>query len=139
MVVLGLFDVYHFVLFVYFMVFDFQIETFIYQVRYSIIVEQKVLQKTKYEVFDMKIEALYDIKNDLYVEGVAKDRMVVDEFNKKLIIDYGGTDNLQFVIGVLSDFFKLDIEKYFERFDYENFLLFNIDSGMESVEISFKY
>ena len=87
----------------------------------------------------MKIEALYDIKNDLYVEGVAKDRMVVDEFNKKLIIDYGGTDNLQFVIGVLSDFFKLDIEKYFERFDYENFLLFNIDSGMESVEISFKY
>ena len=87
----------------------------------------------------LKIETLYDIKEDLYVDGVAKDRMVVDESNKKLIIDYGGTDNLQFVIKVLGDFFSIDIEKYFERFDYENFLLFNIDTGMEKVEVSFKY
>ena len=87
----------------------------------------------------MKVKTLYDIKQDLFIEGVAESRMTVDEFDKELIIDYGGTDNLQFVIKVLGDFFSNDIEKYFERFDYENFLLFNIDTGLEKVEVSFKY
>ena len=87
----------------------------------------------------MKLQTLQDIKEDMKMYGIDEDRMNVIEYDNELIIDYGGTDNLEFVIKVLADFFSVDIQKYYERFDYENFLLFVIDTGMETVKLSFKY
>ena len=82
----------------------------------------------------IKNEVLKDLKFDLQLD---ENRMFLDENKNTLNIDYGGSGNLDEVTEAIDNI----IEEYtYVREDImDNPLIFIIDTGMESVKVSFKY